>query len=57
MTETASGAGARKTRGDGLRVQRKGLTVERVYTTAGRAPVRRGDVGAARRRPDELEDG
>ncbi|MGZ4651019.1 MAG: vitamin B12-dependent ribonucleotide reductase, partial [Kineosporiaceae bacterium] len=33
MTETASGAGARKTRGDGLRLQRKGLTVERVYTT------------------------
>jgi ribonucleoside-diphosphate reductase alpha chain len=38
MTETASGAGARKTRGDGLRVQRKGLTVERVYTTPGVHP-------------------
>jgi ribonucleoside-diphosphate reductase alpha chain len=38
MTETASGAGARKTRGDGLRVQRKGLTVERVYTTPGAHP-------------------
>ncbi len=47
MTETASGAGARKTRGDGLRLQRKGLTVERVYTTSGRAPLRRGDLGAA----------
>ena len=38
MTETASGAGARKTRGDGLRVQRKGLTVDRVYTTPGVHP-------------------
>ena len=38
MTETASGAGARKTRGDGLRLQRKGLTVERVYTTPGVHP-------------------
>jgi ribonucleoside-diphosphate reductase alpha chain len=38
MTETASGAGARKTRGDGLRVQSKGLTVERVYTTPGVHP-------------------
>jgi ribonucleoside-diphosphate reductase alpha chain len=38
MTETASGAGARKTRGDGLRLQRKGLTVERVYTTQGVHP-------------------
>ena len=38
MTETASGAGARKTRGDGVRLQRKGLTIERVYTTAGVHP-------------------
>jgi ribonucleoside-diphosphate reductase alpha chain len=38
MTETASGAGARKTRGDGLRLQRKGLTVERVHTTPGVHP-------------------
>jgi len=38
MTETASGHGARKTRADGLRVQRKGLTVDRVYTTAGVHP-------------------
>jgi ribonucleoside-diphosphate reductase alpha chain len=38
MTETASGSGARRTRADGLRVQRKGLTVERVYTTAGVHP-------------------
>src|SRR6059058_1978393 len=38
MTETASGSGARKTRTDGLRVQRKGLTVERVYTTQGVHP-------------------
>ena len=38
MTETASGAGARKTRGDGLRLQRKGLTVDRVYTTPGVHP-------------------
>jgi ribonucleoside-diphosphate reductase alpha chain len=38
MTETASGAGARKTRGDGLRLQRKGLTVQRVYTTPGVHP-------------------
>jgi ribonucleoside-diphosphate reductase alpha chain len=38
MTETASGAGARKTRGDGLRLQRKGLNVERVYTTPGVHP-------------------
>jgi len=38
MTETASGQGARKTRADGLRVQRKGLTVDRVYTTAGVHP-------------------
>ncbi len=38
MTETASGAGARKTRGDGLRVQRKGLSVDRVYTTPGVHP-------------------
>ena len=28
--------------------------VERVYTTAGRAPLRRGDLGAARRRHDQL---
>ena len=38
MTETASGAGARKTRGDGLRLQHKGLTVARVYTTPGVHP-------------------
>src|SRR3954452_9390083 len=38
MTETASGAGARETRGDGLRLQRKGLTVERVHTTPGVHP-------------------
>ena len=38
MTETASGAGARKTRGDGPLVQRKGLTVDRVYTTPGVHP-------------------
>ena len=38
-------------------VHRPGLTIERVYTTAGVAPLRRGDLGAARRRPDQLEDG
>jgi len=38
MTETASGPGARKTRGDTPKVQRKGLTIERVYTTAGVHP-------------------
>jgi len=38
MTETASGQGARKTRTDNLRVQRKGLTIDRVYTTAGTHP-------------------
>jgi len=38
MTETASGPGARKTRSDTPRVQRKGMTVERVYTTAGVHP-------------------
>jgi ribonucleoside-diphosphate reductase alpha chain len=38
MTETASGPGARKTRSDTPRVQRKGLTIERVYTTAGVHP-------------------
>jgi ribonucleoside-diphosphate reductase alpha chain len=38
MTETASGSGARKTRSDTPRVQRKGLAVERVYTTAGVHP-------------------
>src|SRR5512143_3665559 len=38
MTETAPGPGARKTRGDSPRVQRRGLTVERVYTTAGLHP-------------------
>jgi ribonucleoside-diphosphate reductase alpha chain len=38
MTETASGPGARKTRSDTPRVQRKGLTIERVYTTAGMHP-------------------
>ncbi|HEY6796589.1 MAG TPA: vitamin B12-dependent ribonucleotide reductase [Kineosporiaceae bacterium] len=37
MTETTSGQGARKTR-DSLRVQRKGLTIDRVYTTAGVHP-------------------
>ena len=34
--------------------ERRGLTVERVYTTARRAPVRRGHLGAPRRRDDEL---
>ncbi len=38
MTETASGPGGRKTRGDVPRVQRKGLTIARVYTTAGVHP-------------------
>ncbi|MEJ2578628.1 MAG: vitamin B12-dependent ribonucleotide reductase [Kineosporiaceae bacterium] len=38
MTETASGAGGRKTRTDKPRVVRKGLTIERVYTTAGVHP-------------------
>ena len=38
MTETASGAGGRKTRNDTPRVARKGLTIERVYTTAGVHP-------------------
>jgi ribonucleoside-diphosphate reductase alpha chain len=38
MTETASGPGARKTRGDAPKVQRKGLTIERVHTTAGVHP-------------------
>ena len=39
MTETASGPGARKTRGgDTPKIQRKGLTIERVYTTAGVHP-------------------
>jgi ribonucleoside-diphosphate reductase alpha chain len=38
MTETASGQGARKTRADGLRVQRKGLTIDRVFTTEGIHP-------------------
>src|SRR3954451_11736434 len=38
MTETASGPGARKTRSDTPRLQRKGMTVERVYTTAGVHP-------------------
>jgi ribonucleoside-diphosphate reductase alpha chain len=38
MTETASGSGARKTRSEAPRVARKGLTVGRVYTTAGVHP-------------------
>ncbi|MBI4941743.1 MAG: vitamin B12-dependent ribonucleotide reductase [Actinobacteria bacterium] len=39
MTETASGPGARKTRGgDTPKIQRMGLTIERVYSTAGVHP-------------------
>ncbi len=38
MTETASGQGGRKTRGDLPKVQRKGLTIDRVFTTAGVHP-------------------
>ncbi|MDQ1286970.1 MAG: ribonucleoside-diphosphate reductase alpha chain [Actinomycetota bacterium] len=38
MTETASSPGGRKTRGDTPRVQRKGLSIGRVYTTAGVHP-------------------
>jgi len=38
MTETVPGPGARKTRGDSPRVQRRGLTVERVHTTPGVHP-------------------
>ena len=38
MTETASGSGGRKTRGELPRVSHQGLTVERVYTTAGVHP-------------------
>jgi ribonucleoside-diphosphate reductase alpha chain len=38
MTETASGSGGRKTRGETPRVQRKGLTIARVYTTEGVHP-------------------
>ena len=33
---------------------KKGLRLERVYTTDGRAPVQRGHLGAARRRHDQL---
>ena len=36
------------------RTERRGLTVERVHTTAGRAPLRRGHLAAPRRRDDEL---
>ena len=38
MTDTASGPVARKTRSDTPRVQRKGLAIERIYTTAGVHP-------------------
>ena len=38
MSETASGPGGRKTRGDVPRVTRKGLTIDRVFTTAGVHP-------------------
>ena len=38
MTETASGPGARRTRSEVPRVQRKGLVIERVHTTAGLHP-------------------
>jgi ribonucleoside-diphosphate reductase alpha chain len=38
MTETASGSGGRKTRGETPRVRRKGLTIARVYTTEGVHP-------------------
>ena len=38
MTETASGAGARKARSDAPKVRRTGLTIERVYTTPGAHP-------------------
>jgi ribonucleoside-diphosphate reductase alpha chain len=38
MSETASGQGGRKTRGDLPKVQRKGLTIDRVFTTAGVHP-------------------
>jgi ribonucleoside-diphosphate reductase alpha chain len=39
MTETASSPGSRRTRGDSPpRVERKGLTIDRVYTTAGVHP-------------------
>jgi len=38
MTETASGPGGRRTRGESPRLQRKGLTIDRVYTTPGVHP-------------------
>jgi ribonucleoside-diphosphate reductase alpha chain len=38
MTETASGQGARKTRGETPEVRRAGLTIERIYTTEGTHP-------------------
>jgi ribonucleoside-diphosphate reductase alpha chain len=38
MTETTSGQGSRKTRGDSPKVQRTGLTINRVFTTAGVHP-------------------
>ena len=38
MTETTSGSGGRKTRSDAPRVQRKGLAIQRVYTTEGVHP-------------------
>ncbi len=38
MTETASGPGARKTRSDAPRVQRKGMSMARVFTTEGVHP-------------------
>jgi ribonucleoside-diphosphate reductase alpha chain len=38
MTETASGQGARSEKGDAPRVERTGLSIERVFTTAGVHP-------------------
>src|ERR1051325_9897309 len=38
MTETTSGQGSRKTRGDSPTVTRTGLTIGRVYTTPGVHP-------------------
>ncbi len=38
MTETASGRGARSDEGDRPRVERSGLSIERVYTTPGTHP-------------------
>ena len=46
----AAGAGRKPS------VHKRGVKVERIYTTAGRAPLRRGHLGAPRRRPAELED-